>query len=127
MLFRSAFVPRTGWPPAHIVALIHSARGVASLAHPGVTARDEIIEPLVAAGLDAIEVYHSDHSPEQQRAYAGIARTQGLARSGGSDYHGESVADGPGRPKRATLGRVFLPADAFRELEARADRRSRAR
>ena len=122
-----AFVPRTGSPPAHVVDVIHAANGVASLAHPGVTARDEIIEPLVAAGLDAIEVYHSDHSPEQQRVYAAMAQTFGLAVSGGSDYHGEIPAEGTGRPKRATLGRVSLPAEAFHELEARAHRRSRVR
>ena len=122
-----AFVPRTGSPPAHVVEVIHAANGVASLAHPGVTARDEIIEPLVAAGLDAIEVYHSDHSPEQQRAYAAIAQTYGLAVSGGSDFHGEMAAEASGRPKRATLGRVSLPAEAFHELEARAHRRSRVR
>jgi predicted metal-dependent phosphoesterase TrpH len=121
-----AFVPRTGCPPAHVVDVIHSASGIASLAHPGVTASDEIIEPLVAAGLDAIEVYHSEHSPDQQRAYAALAQLHGLAVSGGSDYHGEIAAGGP-KSKRATLGRVSLPADAFQELEARAYRRSRAR
>ncbi|MGH9387324.1 MAG: PHP domain-containing protein, partial [Vicinamibacterales bacterium] len=122
-----AFVPRTGSPPAHVVDVIHAANGIASLAHPGVTSRDEIIEPLVGAGLDAIEVYHSDHSPEQQGAYAAMARAFGLAVSGGSDYHGEIAVEGPGRPRRATLGRVSLPSDAFHELEARAHRRSRAR
>jgi predicted metal-dependent phosphoesterase TrpH len=122
-----AFVPRTAAPPAHVVEVIHSANGIASLAHPGVTARDEIIEPLAAAGLDAIEVYHSDHSPEQQRAYAAMAHALGLAISGGSDYHGEIAVEGPGRPKRATLGRVSLPSEAFHELEARAHRRSQPR
>jgi predicted metal-dependent phosphoesterase TrpH len=120
-----AFVPRTGSSPVHVVEVIHSANGIASLAHPGVTARDEIIESLVAAGLDAIEVYHSDHSPEQHRAYAAMAGRYGLAVSGGSDYHGEAAPDGP-KSKRVSLGRVSLPADAFQELEARAHRRSRS-
>jgi hypothetical protein len=121
-----AFVPRTGSSPVHVVDVIHAANGIASLAHPGVTGRDEIIEPMVAAGLDAIEVYHSDHSPEQQRAYADMAERYGLAVSGGSDFHGEVATDGP-KSKRATLGRVLLPADAFQELEARAHRRSQFR
>jgi predicted metal-dependent phosphoesterase TrpH len=122
-----AFVPRTGSPPADVVAVIQAAGGLASLAHPGVTGKDEIIEPLVSAGLDAIEVYHSDHSPEQQRAYAAMAQTYGLAISGGSDYHGEVSAEGAPRSKRATLGRIALPADAFQDLEARAHQRSRRR
>ncbi len=119
-----AFVPRRGSSPAHVVEVIHAANGIASLAHPGVTARDEIIEPLVGAGLDAIEVYHSDHSPEQQRAYASMAQTLGVAVSGGSDFHGDLPADSP-KAKRSTLGRVSLPADALEELEARARRRGR--
>ena len=117
-----AFVPRRGSTPEHVVEVIHAANGIASLAHPGVTARDEISGPLVQAGLDAIEVYHSDHSPEQQRAYAEIAQRHGLAISGGSDFHGDMPADSP-KAKRATLGRVFLPPDALQELEARAHRR----
>jgi 3',5'-nucleoside bisphosphate phosphatase len=121
----AAFVPRAGSPPGHVVEVIHAANGIASLAHPGVTARDELIEPLVNAGLDAIEVYHSDHSPEQQRAYVALAGRYGLAVSGGSDYHGDAAANGP-KPRRVTLGRVSLPADAFQELEARAHRRSRS-
>jgi hypothetical protein len=88
-----------------------------------VTARDEIIEPLAAAGLDAIETYHSEHSPEQQRSYAALAERLGLAVSGGSDFHGDIAPPGEPQPKRATLGRVSLPEPAFRELEARAERR----
>jgi predicted metal-dependent phosphoesterase TrpH len=117
-----AFVPRRGSTPEHVVEVIHSANGIASLAHPGVTGKDEIIEPLVRAGLDAIEVFHSDHSPEQQRAYAALAQLYGLAISGGSDFHGDMPADSP-KAKRATLGRVSLPPDALEELEARAQQR----
>lgn len=121
-----AFVPRTGSPPFHVVEVIHSASGIASFAHPGVTGRDDLIEPLVAAGLDAIEVFHSDHSPEQQHSYAAAAERYGLAMSGGSDFHGE-IPERTGRSKRTTLGRVSLPVSEFRALEARAEQRSRAR
>lgn len=121
-----AFVPRTGSPPSHVVDVIHAAHGIASYAHPGVTKRDDLIETLVAAGLDAIEVFHSDHSPEQQRTYATVAERFGIAMSGGSDFHGE-VSEGPSRSKRTTLGRVSLPESEFRALEARAEYRSRPR
>ena len=68
---RPAFMPRTGPSPAAIVDTIHQAGGVASLAHPAVTKRDELIAPLVEHGLDAIEVYHSDHSPEAEQHLPG--------------------------------------------------------
>src|SRR5687768_17692216 len=75
---RPAFIPRTGPSPATIVDAIHDAGGLASMAHPGVTRRDELIGPLVDAGMDAIEVYHSDHTREAQRAYQAIAERHHL-------------------------------------------------
>ena len=40
------YVPRSGVSPEAVVAIIHDAGGLASLAHPGVTRRDECLEPL---------------------------------------------------------------------------------
>ena len=62
-----AYVPRTGPSPATVIEVIHEAGGVASFAHPGVTKRDSLIVTLVDRGLDAIEVYHSDHAPEDEQ------------------------------------------------------------
>jgi hypothetical protein len=108
---RPAFVPRTGPSPAAVVAAIHDAGGVASMAHPGVTKRDELIEPLIGEGLDAIEVYHTDHTPEAQQSYHAMAKRHGVAVTGGSDFHG-------GDARRNTLGVVTLPAEAFTALES---------
>ena len=41
-----------------------------------------------AAGLDAIEAYHSEHSARDERFCVELARRYGLGLSGGSDYHG---------------------------------------
>jgi predicted metal-dependent phosphoesterase TrpH len=47
-----------------------------SLAHPGRTGLDDQrISQLVAAGLDAIEVYHSDHDEADRRALRGAGRS----------------------------------------------------
>ena len=124
---RPAFVARTGPSPADVNDIVHSVGGVASLAHPAVTKRDDLIAPLVACGLDAIEVYHSDHTPETARFYGETAARLGMAMSGGSDFHGEDPAAPAGRPLRATLGAVTLPPDAFADLEARARARQRGR
>lgn len=132
---RPAFVPRSGPSPAAVVETIHAAGGVASMAHPGVTRRDELIAPLVEHGLDAIEVYHSDHTPEDVTVYRGMAIRFNALVSGGSDFHGEdppsAKATGgkpvrPGRPQRATFGVITLPPDALAALEERA-RQRRAR
>ncbi len=117
-----AYVPRTGPSPAAVVEVIHAAGGLVSFAHPAVTRRDELIRPLVDDGLDAIEVYHSDHAPEDEVHYRGLAARLGVLVSGGSDFHGDDPAAAPSRARRGTLGVVSLSADAFAALEARAAR-----
>ena len=119
---RPAFMPRTGPSPAAIVDTIHQAGGVASLAHPAVTKRDELIAPLVEHGLDAIEVYHSDHSPEAEHTYRAMARRLGVLVSGGSDFHGDDPTLNPARTRRSILGVVLLPANAFAALQDKAAR-----
>lgn len=124
-----AFVPRTGPSPAAVVDVIHAAGGVVSFAHPAVTKRDELIRPLAEHGLDAVEVFHSDHRPEHEADYRGLAIRLGLLITGGSDFHGEdpSPATPPAssRARRNALGVVSLPPDAFAALEDRATRRLR--
>jgi predicted metal-dependent phosphoesterase TrpH len=119
---RPAFVPRTGCSPTDVVDAIHAAGGLASFAHPGVTCKDELIAPLAARGLDAIEACHSDHPPGTEAHYRTLASLFGLVVTGGSDFHGESAAVGSGRERRAMLGDVHLPAEDFAALEARAAR-----
>jgi predicted metal-dependent phosphoesterase TrpH len=129
---RPAFMPRTGPTPAAIVDVIHEAGGVASIAHPAVTRRDELIAPLVEHGMDAIEVFHSDHSPEDQQLYQAMARRLGVLVSGGSDFHGDDPSSAkatvgrpalkPSRARRSVLGVVSLPASAFAALQDRASR-----
>jgi hypothetical protein len=113
-----AFIPRRGVGGADVIAVIHAAGGIASLAHPGVLAQDDLIPRLVDARLDALEVWHSDHSPQQQARYHDLAGRFGLARSGGSDYHGD------GLHRACQLGAVALPPDEFARLETRAGTRS---
>jgi predicted metal-dependent phosphoesterase TrpH len=72
-----------------VIAIIHAAGGLASLAHPGRTRIDARIAPLGDAGLDAIEVYHSDHDAAAIARYQRIARDLQLLATGGSDFHGD--------------------------------------
>lgn len=111
---RPAFVPRSGEAPEQVVAVIREAGGIASLAHPGLLGRDDLIPRLARAGLAAIEVCHSDHDADAERHYRALASRYGLAVSGGSDYHGDT-----GR-RACVLGTVTLPALDFERLKALA-------
>ena len=115
---RPAFVSRLGSPPHEVIRRIHEAGGIASLAHPGLLQRDSWIPQFAEAGLDAIEVFHSDHDEAATAHYLAMARRLGLAVSGGSDYHGDP-AHGIADP-----GSVSLPAEEFSALKQAASRRS---
>jgi predicted metal-dependent phosphoesterase TrpH len=114
---RPAFVPRRGVTATAAIEMIHAAGGIASLAHPGISASDSFVEALAGHGLDAIEVWHSDHSPDQQRHYSALADRLCLAKSGGSDFHGDGVHHA------ARLGGVLLPEPEFQRLEAASEKR----
>jgi hypothetical protein len=71
------------------------AGGLPVLAHPirlgfrDPKPEEKFIADLRDAGLRGIEVFHSDHRPEDMERYAALARKLNLAISGGSDFHGE--------------------------------------
>ncbi len=115
---RPGYVPRSGATPDAVVRLIVTAGGIASLAHPGLLNRDDLIPSLVAAGMQAIEVYHPDHPPEAVERYLDIARRERLAVTGGSDYHGEQTHGA------SWLGRITLPLEDFHRLEELTSRPS---
>lgn len=114
---KPAFVPRCGPEPAEVIQILARAGGVASLAHPGVLKRDDLIPGLVEAGLPALEAFHSEHDPETTEHYLALAERYGLAVSGGSDYHGEPVR------RRSAFGRVGLSPAHFEHLSARAGKK----
>jgi predicted metal-dependent phosphoesterase TrpH len=75
---------------AEAVGHIREGGGIASLAHP-IRLREDVsgvLPALRAAGLNAIEAYHSDHSPSQTALYLELAAQCGLLVTGGSDFHG---------------------------------------
>ena len=111
---KPGFVPRAGEAPERIIDVIRNAGGIASLAHPGLLRKDDVIPRLARAGLAALEVCHSDHDADAERHYRELAAANGLAVSGGSDYHGDF-----GR-RESALGRVTLPQADFDRLRALA-------
>jgi len=84
-----AFIERPGASPEEVIGIVHRAGGLVSLAHPGRTLIDHRIAALRSAGLDAIEVYHSDHDASAVTAYLAMARQLDFMVTGGSDFHGD--------------------------------------
>ena len=90
---RPYFLPKRRISLADAINTIRLAGGVAVLAHPfeykypenEVT---EFIEYAASLGVQALECYYSNHSPEQQSWLLARAEKYGLGVSGGSDYHG---------------------------------------
>ena len=108
-----AFVPRRGARAAEIVRVIRAAGGVASLAHPGLTRRDDLIPELARAGLSALEARHADHDAATEARYRALAADHDLVVTGGSDFHSD------GDHHAGTLGTVALPPEDFAALQDR--------
>jgi predicted metal-dependent phosphoesterase TrpH len=100
---------------------IKESGGMASFAHPIRLPQrgadlERMVEQLLEAGLEGIEVFHSEHSPADCAEFAAIARRFGLVPTGGTDYHGDNK---PGiRLGRGIDGNVHLP---YRFLEEMRD------
>lgn len=74
--------------PVSVIEAIHEAGGIAVLSHPGATNCLEILPELAEKGLDGVEVWHPDNSPEQQQFLAEFARSKGLLTTGGTEFMG---------------------------------------
>lgn len=106
-----AFVPRIAASPEDVFATIHEAGGLASLAHPVLVNHDDWIPRFAAAGLDALEAFHSDHNEADTARYLAFAADLNLLVTGGSDYHADDEHGGGGP------GSVSLPPEHFARLE----------
>ncbi len=116
------YVDKERLEPAEAIAAIHAAGGLAVLAHPvhlqfaNFAECERLVHVLIDAGIDGLEVYHSDHTDELTRFLLNLARRLDLAVSGGSDFHG------PVKPN-VRLGRPRVPMAIMEELLERIDAR----
>ncbi len=113
---RPAWVPKARVSAVDAIQLVHEAGGLAVMAHPGLNRTDEIIDVLVAGGLDGIECFHTRHSTSASERYLTMADRFDLAVTGGSDCHGMSK----GKP---LIGTVKVPYNLVEKLKERLSRR----
>ncbi|MDP4089934.1 MAG: inositol monophosphatase family protein [Bacillota bacterium] len=71
------------------VKAVKADNGIAVLAHPGQLDSYSLIDMLVKAGLDGIELNHEDHKAEDLRKIEEYRNKYNLLLTGGSDFHGE--------------------------------------
>jgi 3',5'-nucleoside bisphosphate phosphatase len=117
---RPAYVPAPSISVTDAVAIAGKAGGVAVLAHPGRLALEErarVLGQALEAGIDGIEVWHSQHDPELRRSLAELVQRRGLLATGGSDYHGRHKPDV--RIGSGTDGNTALPRELLDALRAR--------
>jgi len=109
-----AYVPRLRLTPAQVIEAIHRAGGVAVLAHPAHSGVMDRVPEFVALGLQGLEVYYPDHTPEDVERLLALCRRYDLVATGGSDFHSPHHEEG------APLGSVFVPLESVERLRALA-------
>jgi predicted metal-dependent phosphoesterase TrpH len=118
-----AAVARDEPPLKEAIRQIRQGGGIASLAHPvripGGRERqilNPLLEDLADAGLDAIEVHHSEHQPADVAFFQSVAEEFDLIATGGSDFHGDTkpgIELGTGRNNNVHVDAALL--DRMRE------------
>lgn len=89
----AAHVPKDKITIQEGLDLIHAAGGLAVMAHPSSLKLDDDalageLKRLRKLGLDGLECYYSQHTPERTDTLLEMARNSGLLATGGSDFHG---------------------------------------
>lgn len=111
------YVPKSKLSPAEAIDLIHESGGLAVMAHPALTNRDDLIPALVTAGLDGIEIYHPKHKVSDRRRYRLLAKKYRLAMTGGSDSHNR-------KGRHGDIGDEKVPREYLNGLRERWENKS---
>ncbi len=126
-LYQKLFSPGSGvaWAEPEypevkeVLELIHSAGGIAVLAHPIPYHNEALLEELTALGLDGVEVWHPDQSETDSARLAAFAADHNLLMTGGSDFHGMYT------PAARPLGSTPAADECVEALLAYKDKKKR--
>ncbi len=112
------YVEREELEPSEAIHWIWEAGGIPLVAHPGRFGRgfiwDEAMPVLQKAGMAGFEAFYGDYSQSEQTYFNALAARIGMARSGGSDYHGGNK---PGLKLGVGWGGLKVPTQLLAELE----------
>jgi predicted metal-dependent phosphoesterase TrpH len=110
---RPAFVEKVLPTFAEVAEVVHSVRGLVSVAHLKDRGTRSFLERLKGQGLDALETRHPSHDPDTRARLTDIALALGLLRTGGSDWHGDPE---PGE-SHGTIGSQDVPLEWLERLD----------
>ncbi len=111
-----AYAPKMKLSPEEAIGFIKQHGGVSVIAHPGTYHQDKAVYAAIAAGVDGIEVWHSDHGTREVAHYNELAQKNQLLMTGGSDCHG-------GRKNgHIYLGEVSIPYKYLAAIKRRSRR-----
>lgn len=92
------------------IRAIRQDGGCAVLAHPGQQKTFDLIPEYAQLGLFGVEMYHPDHSKEDELLAEQYCRDFGLMPFGGSDFHGSNVRH------QTCLGQCTAPERTLKAL-----------
>lgn len=123
---KPGYVKRKTPTPKECIDLIHSAGGLAFLAHPTLyglktPALTRVIKELTSYGLDGIEVIHSAHSKQDEIFLRDLATKNKLMISGGSDFHG---ANKPKLEIATGYGNLKIPYSILENIKNQAKKQN---
>ena len=84
------YAPKFQQTPFEAIDLINQSGGVAVMAHPMLTQKDELIPRFAKAGMKGLEVYYPNTMDTVIQFYERIAKKNSLIATGGSDAHGKA-------------------------------------
>ena len=109
-------------PEVHyVLELIHSAGGIAVVAHPSVFDNFDLINELAADGkIDGVEVWHQSLKPGDEEKLLESCEKYKLIPTGGSDFHGfynhYPISIGYNLTPKESLDRVLLHKKEIKEI-----------
>ena len=103
-----------------ILEAIHDAGGIAVLANPQKCKNEKLLDELVKAGLDGIEIYTPEMSEEDKAALAKYAKKNKILTTGGSNFKGLY------NKHILSVGDCDLPDECVQELNSYKARKKKA-
>ena len=103
-----------------ILDAIHEAGGIAVLANPQKCKNDKLLDELVKAGLDGIEVYSPELSDEEKAEFIKYAKKNKILTTGGSNFKGLY------NKRVISVGDCDLPDECVQEFNSYKARKKKA-
>ena len=116
---KPAYVDKFRVKCSKAIDAILGAGGIPVLAHPSLleyeseNQLDDLIGQLKQMGIQGVEVYYPEHTADQTRLFAELARRHDLLLTGGTDFHGSIHPDiemGSGK------GNLSIPYELYQKL-----------